>query len=412
MIENILIFIFVHLCICNIFYIRINFALEILRFFGIIYYMKTVVFGGAFDPPHLEHSRLTESACKFLGAERLIIVPTCSPPHKSGGTLSFEHRVELAKIAFKGCAKEVIVDKIEFERVSDGCKYNYSSDVLPLLKAKYGEIVYLIGGDSAEYFDTWHKPEDVASICPIAIVGRAGYHDVNEKIDYLTNRFGGEFIRIDFDGEDVASSEIKAKLLLQIKPDGISEDVYDYIIKHKLFDKYVPWLEKLKLWQSPELFNHTINVVIRAVNLNSLHNLKQDFDKVFQSALLHDNAKERPSIDDLDVPEDSIGTSVLHQFLGAEKARRDFGVEDKDVLSAIAVHTTACKDMNVLQKLVYTADSTSYDRQYDPIPSLREIGDRDFEEGFRAVLEYTHNKLLKTGKSIYPLTLDAVNQYL
>ena len=75
--------------------------------------MITVVFGGAFDPPHLEHSRVTKIACSFLGAERLVIVPTYKPPHKSGGTLAFDHRVALAKIAFEGCAREVIIDEIE-----------------------------------------------------------------------------------------------------------------------------------------------------------------------------------------------------------------------------------------------------------------------------------------------------------
>ena len=374
--------------------------------------MKTVVFGGAFDPPHLEHSRLTKYACEFLGAKRLIIVPTYQPPHKSGGTLSFEHRVELAKIAFSGCADEVIVDRVEFERAKEGHRFNYSSEVLPQLKSKYGEIVYLIGGDSVNYFDTWHKPQDIVKACSIAGVGRAGYGDVDEKIKHLTNRFGGDFIRIDLDGEEVASSTVKAKLLLKTKPDGIDGNVYDYLISHKLFDKYALWLEKLKEYQSPQLYNHTENVVLRAVYLNAQHNLKQDFEKVFQSALLHDNAKERPSSDGLNIPEDSIGTSVMHQFLGAEKARRDFGVEDEDVLHAIAVHTTACGNMNTLQKLIYTADSTSYDRQYEPIPALREIGDDDFEDGFRAVLQYTYDKLLKAGKSIYPLTLEAVKQYL
>ncbi len=373
--------------------------------------MKTVVFGGAFDPPHLEHSRLTKFACDFLGAERLVIVPTQQPPHKSCGTLSFEHRVALSKIAFEGCAQEVIIDEIELERVRRH-KYNYSSEVLPVLKAKYGEIVYLIGGDSLEYFHTWHKPEDIVKICPIAVVGRAGYDDINEKIAHLTKYFGGEFIPLDFNGEDVASSSVKAKLLLQLKPDGIADDVYDYIKNNHLFDKYIPWLEKLKEFESAPLYSHTENVVLRAVHLNSLHNLKQDFDKVFQSALLHDNAKERPSLDGLNVPDDAVGTSVLHQFLGAEKAKRDFGVDDEDVLSAIAVHTTACKDMTTLQKLIYTADSTSYDREYQPIPDLREIGDRDFEEGFRAVLDYTYQKLIKAGKSIYPLTLEAVESYL
>ena len=374
--------------------------------------MKTIVFGGAFDPPHLEHRRLTSFCCKTLGAERIVIVPTYLPPHKSGGFLSFEHRARLVELAFEGVVDNVVVDTIEYDRANEGYEHNYSSDVLPLLKAKYGDIVYLIGGDRLEYFDTWHKPEEIVKVCPIAVVGRKGYDDIAGKIAHLKSKFGGEFIPIDFEGRVVASSTIKAQLLLGNKPEDISQNVYEYIIANRLADKYTPWLEKLKRYQSAELYNHTENVVLRAVHLNSVHNLKQNYNKVFESALLHDNAKERPSLDGLNIPDDSIGTPVMHQFLGAEKAIRDFGVTDKDVLDAIRVHTTACKDMSILQKLIYTADSTSYDRQYHPIPDLRMIGDEDFDEGFKAVLKFTYDKLVKKGNPIYPLTLEAVEHYL
>ena len=164
--------------------------------------------------------------------------------------------------------------------------------------------------------------------------------------------------------------------------------------------------------ESAELYAHSVQAVMRAVDLNSRHNLRQDFDKVFLAALLHDNAKERPSADGLDVPSDSIGTPVLHQFLGAEKAARDFGITDKDILGAIRYHTTAKPDMTVLERLIYTADSTSYDREYDPIPQLRAAVDADFERGFREVLAYTYLKLEKKGGKVYPLTEDAVEFYL
>lgn len=374
--------------------------------------MRTVVFGGAFDPPHIEHSRLTAYCAKMLMADRLVIVPTYLPPHKSGGFLSFEHRVNLAKLAFDGTADQVVIDTIEYDRAIEGHAHNYTSDVLPLLKAKYGDIIYLIGGDSLEYFETWHKPEDIVKVCPIAVVGRQGYDEVDDKIAYLKAKFGGEFIPLDFEGRAVASSTIKANLLLGQKPVDILDSVYEYITENHLADKYEHWLEKLRQYQSPDLYNHTQNVVLRAVHLNSAHNLKQDYTKVFESALLHDNAKERPSLDGLNIPKDSVGTPVMHQFLGAEKAIRDFGVTDPDVLDAIRVHTTACKDMTTLQKLIYTADSTSYDRRYEPIPVLREIGDDDFEEGFKAVLKFTYDKLVKKGNPIYPLTLEAAEYYL
>ena len=112
------------------------------------------------------------------------------------------------------------------------------------------------------------------------------------------------------------------------------------------------------------------------------------------------------------MPPDSVGTPVLHQFLGAEKARRDFGVTDEEVLSAIRLHTTAKADMTVLEKLIYTADSTSYDRDYDPIPALRAEVDEDFERGFRDLLAYTYRKLRGKGAPSYPLTMEAVRFYL
>ena len=98
--------------------------------------------------------------------------------------------------------------------------------------------------------------------------------------------------------------------------------------------------------------------------------------------------------------------------MGAEKARRDFGVEDEDILNAIRYHTTAKADMTMLEKLIYTADSLSDDRTYDPIPALRRIAEADFEEGFKATLAHTVDKLKAGGRPIYPLTLDAYNFYI
>lgn len=112
------------------------------------------------------------------------------------------------------------------------------------------------------------------------------------------------------------------------------------------------------------------------------------------------------------MPADSVGTSVLHQFLGAEKAKRDFGVTDDEILNAVRYHTTAKPEMTVFEKLIYTADSTSYDREYEPIPVIRAIADEDFEKGFLSVLEYTYMKLVAKGGAIYPLTEDAVRYYL
>lgn len=67
--------------------------------------------------------------------------------------MSFQDRCDLLKVAFEGV--DFVIDDIENAREKD----NYSALTLPILKEKYGDIVYLIGGDSLEYFDTWYHPE-------------------------------------------------------------------------------------------------------------------------------------------------------------------------------------------------------------------------------------------------------------
>ena len=367
---------------------------------------KTLVFGGAFDPVHKEHVAMCKSAMRELKISKLVLVPTSAPPHKSAGFLSFSDRCELLKTAFEGV--NFVIDDIENVRGKD----NYSALTLPFLKEKYGDIVYLVGGDSLEYFDTWYHPEKIVEVCPIAVCAREGYDDVTKRTTYLREKFGGEFIVLDYVGKDVSSSEVRAKLLMGDSPDEIDSKVLDQIRQKRLFCEYEDMVKKLRSYQTDELFAHSKAVVLTAMRLNSRHNLKQDFTKTFLACFLHDNAKKRPSLDGFQVPIEAIGTPVLHQFLGAEKARRDFGITDPDVLDAIRYHTTAKADMTMLQRLVYTADSVSFDRLYDPIPKIRDIAMRDFDEGFKAVLKYTYDKVSASGKEMNPLTLDAVKCYL
>lgn len=367
---------------------------------------KTLIFGGAFDPPHLEHVNMVRHAAKQLGIGKVVLVPTFTPPHKSAGFLDFATRCKLLKVAFDEL--NFVIDDIENLRGKD----NYSALTLPVLKEKYGDIVYLIGGDSLEYFDTWYHPEKILETCPVAVCGREGFDDIKTRAAALQQKFGGEFILIDYTGKDVSSSVVRAKLLMGDKCDEIDEKVQSAIDELGLFKEYSDMATRLKSYQSDELFAHSKAVVLTAMELNSRHNLKQDFTKTFLACFLHDNAKQRPSVDGLNVPKDAIGTPVLHQFLGAEKARRDFGIQDEDVLDAIRYHTTAKANMTMLEKLVYTADSLSFDRTYEPIPKIREIAMRDFDEGFRAVLRYTYDKVMKSGKPMHPMTQEAVDYYL
>ena len=63
--------------------------------------MKIGVFGGTFNPPHKGHLRLANHASDMLGLDKIIIIPSCIPPHKIAGNLAKgEDRLEMCRLAF------------------------------------------------------------------------------------------------------------------------------------------------------------------------------------------------------------------------------------------------------------------------------------------------------------------------
>ena len=94
--------------------------------------MRTIFFGGAFDPFHNEHRAIIEGAQKELAADIVVVYPSFSPPHKASLVSPFDARLAMAKEGTKDLPY-VRLDTIEKERD----RINYSYEVIPLLKKKY-----------------------------------------------------------------------------------------------------------------------------------------------------------------------------------------------------------------------------------------------------------------------------------
>jgi len=60
-----------------------------------------VLYGGAFDPPHLGHVAVADAAREQLDVERLVVLVSEHPAHR-GVHASIEDRLALARAAFPG----------------------------------------------------------------------------------------------------------------------------------------------------------------------------------------------------------------------------------------------------------------------------------------------------------------------
>ena len=103
--------------------------------------IKTVVFGGTFDPPHIGHKHLLESVMSE-GYDSAIVIPAAVPPHKTRDGNDFENRFSLTKQMFADMPN-VTVSDIENKR--DGKSYTF--DTLSILREQYPDRkLYLLMG--------------------------------------------------------------------------------------------------------------------------------------------------------------------------------------------------------------------------------------------------------------------------
>ncbi len=362
--------------------------------------MKTIFFGGAFDPFHEQHRTMIIGAKKELNADRVIVYPSFLPPHKADLYSSFEIRMQMTLAGTKGIP-DVFIDTIERDRDV----VNYSYEVIPLLKKKYpsDEYYFLIGGDSMVHFGHWVRPDIIAKEITIAVVNRQGVPGLEDAIERARLEYGAKVILLETQGENVSSSAIKARAELGLEQKDICPDVRKIVVDNNLYRIFSEIVEKARTDMPKKTFDHVCRTVMYAIKVNTKLNLP--YKEVFLSCLLHDCAKhEKAEMEGVPAP-------VVHQYTGAEKAKAYYGINDENILSAIRYHTTGKPDMTTLEKLVFCADMLEEGRDYPGVDYLRQTIESDFEKGFRECVRCSLNHLIENKKPFDPLTKSCASYY-
>ena len=127
------------------------------------------MFGGAFDPPHLAHLRLAQTAIDELSLDELVVIPTGKGPHKLRELSSPLDRLKMCQLAFQGLER-ARVDDCELSR--DGVSYSFDTLVQLSAKNPDADLYLVIGADQAYVFDTWYKWEAILEIATLAVAQR------------------------------------------------------------------------------------------------------------------------------------------------------------------------------------------------------------------------------------------------
>ncbi len=167
-------------------------------------------------------------------------------------------------------------------------------------------------------------------------------------------------------------------------------------------------------------YEHTLGVAYTAAALAMCYG--EDILKAELAGILHDVAKAKKSSelkDDMKGYIDSYtdgdyvaliadkAPQILHAIYAPYLAKKDYKIEDKDILSAIRWHTTGKKDMTMLEKIVFVADYIEPNRKKLPdIDRIRTLSFHDISEAVKVTAKSTIEYLGSQGMYIDKFTYE------
>ncbi len=197
------------------------------------------IMGGTFDPIHLGHLLAAEEARERYLLEKVIFVPTRTPPHKEGDILTYgEHRYMMTVIGTIN-NRYFSVSRIELDAPMHNV--NYTVDTISQFRKIFGQdrkIFFITGADAILDLTTWKGYEELLDMCEFIAVTRPGYSLSRLKGVFDTEHVGllSRISLLTIPGLAISSTEIRdrvrlGKTIKYLTTSGVEQ----YILKNKLY---------------------------------------------------------------------------------------------------------------------------------------------------------------------------------
>ena len=154
----------------------------------------TVLYGGAFDPPHVGHVAVADAARERFGVERLVILVSERPAHRATQA-SAGDRLALARAAFP----------------RDDVRLDPYPRTVELLRAeRFDDPVLVVGADQFAGFLAWAEPDEVLERATLAVATRPGFprEELEAVLAHLAQP--DRVVFLDIDPNPAAATDIRA----------------------------------------------------------------------------------------------------------------------------------------------------------------------------------------------------------
>ena len=205
------------------------------------------VLGGTLDPIHLGHLDTAAAARDALALERILIIPSHVPPHRTPPLASAYHRFAMAALAVNGIGWLSVSDE---ELCAPGP--SFTADTLGRLHARgltAAQIFFITGADAFAEIATWRRYPEVLDLAQFVVISRPGFSALMlpDRLPELAPRMtvhergGGAVPRtsiflVDAATRDISSTEVRARLARGETAAGlVPEAVATHIVRHGLY---------------------------------------------------------------------------------------------------------------------------------------------------------------------------------
>ncbi len=192
---------------------------------------RTGLLGGSFDPVHLAHIALAETARQTLDLDDVQLIPAADPWQRDPLTGTGEQRLAMLGIAIRAYP-HLRINPVEITRGGA----TYTIDTLRQLPGNT-DYYWILGADQLRNFCSWHSWQEITGLVTLAVAQRPGARlvpplDLTRHLEKL----GRQLIELPFEPTAISATLIRQRLAAGESTDGMLDvAVAQYIRQNGLY---------------------------------------------------------------------------------------------------------------------------------------------------------------------------------
>ena len=286
------------------------------------------------------------------------------------------------------------------------------------------ELVLFMGTDMFLSFSTWKEPQQILAKASLGVFYRGDAKEIEQIAEQKEKmqQQGARVYLVENPVTAISSTQLRRLLVFRCAGDFLQPGVESYIRERGLYgvnedcrNLSLDGLEQAVVsLLKPNRVAHVLGCrdtavalakrwgadVTDAARAGLLHDITKALDGPLQLTLCHEYgmvpgefSKENPK--------------TLHALTGSLVAEQIFG-EKREVVDAIACHTTGKANMTTLEKILYVADYMEPNRNFPGVEELRALAYTDLDKALKLGLTMTLELLKEKKQDISPASAEAL----